>query len=1458
MSPWVSEGLAKRPLRDVLIKHLVNLCRIFSPSGYELGVIEYCLPILKESGFDVNVSPEGNIYAVRGKTESGKYILLNAHTDTVQGNDDAAIMVHPDVVQYDPFWNIIWGHGHMVGGDDKCGIGIVLALAEATDTPMKVLLTVREESGCTGVDAVPKEFYKDATFCFTLDRRNCCDLIETYSGRKLAPKGLVDLILTIAKESKVSMTVADGSFADTHAISEHVPAVNMSVGYYNAHSSYDFIRVNETYDTLMILRRCFERQNEFETEWARTPVNWRPAVFPLVKRVYYDNYGFYGSLYGATGDVANDWEYKDRVNYSLDRYKKIDTKKSRKQAETEIKEEKEEKKEEEKKEEVVSPQRYSIAELIAKDDKEPVLRDPFGSTYGDLIWAERYNAAWEAQTAYPRVKIEKKWQAATYVPIGDAYPKSKARKYPEIIPSSVLIPDEGGRLIEIVSILLRTYPTYIAPSSNRVIHSMIITIGPPDNSDMLSGILGWMKMESTPPDPSRPPMWLPMLPDAGTVYEISMIYEEHPDTDLGYKIASLAADVATRIEDTKERSGRYQYRELSSAAYNSMIDMMAFADRMTTWFKSISKPGMLFEASATKQPRVDGWNSIGSVSIFRVFPPGPELFAAGALAVGAVREFEEEFFVYGDYKSLMVLKNLYYKKLDDQFDSMMDSLIKGEIADIESGKSVLLPVAPLKKPVGEPIAAIAESSLTIDDIEEIATLLTFSYSPETRKKGFPWRLREAARTFRLDPVAAGEFLRILAHIGTFTLNKPDGTHVTTVRYNLTYHGGQNFKNKTPNLIQPLMPIGSSSETPKGGVATSYTYHDTLGSVLDVYNDLGISSYDWVIASDRPWTGMKSEQSIADEAASDRVEAVIAEVEELAADAVDKLFEEWARMMEASEGVETDTPGTIQAAPSASDYSFAMPFFREDGTEMISSRDFANFAKKHKSVRLTSEEISLLTAGISNYADLLKTSGAQDMVSTDPKDRQEVEIIAYHINPSAEHIASIGVVDPQTKEYIDGWSVTPTLGGLATMYFRSNRIAYESAKVGLVVNYFNTIAFYVVLRVKHNVAITYDHEKQEFSPPLPVFEVPRKKKKTKAEKKAEKKARKEEKRLATRGGGVSVERVGGKVHDLGKLLILQGNIHEIFEVVNRDYRKQYQNQLNMKSKISTSANTADVVVEIQPPTGYPVDVVVSTLDRDGVPFSIPVCMIRVGGMEVGCNVKGLERALRGVLDITFPFVPEPKKRVKVDGRVVSETPPKMMIGAESPPSRALEDPEIKMALHEYLMDLTVFLSEGYPGPEPGDVHEIKSSMGNYLSLVTHYTNINKVDVGDHIGDLIQKDAFGHAVFTTSLYLSEGSLRSLLGILNTSNIKKMTNVPMTRLSAILVDAEKLGKVMVEYESRKTPAEGRAAEEFKSFKKEKKEKREKTYRFDSEAYKDTDRGRGSFPKRRRGATEHEYSPP
>ena len=100
-------------------------------------------------------------------------------------------------------------------------------------------------------------------------------LISEYCGRTCAPKEFVSQFIAMAERTVgVKFVDVDGSYADTYTICEFAPCVNLSAGYYNAHTSDDFVDMGELYNIMLVVKASIENVWELVAAVNRAPVNW--------------------------------------------------------------------------------------------------------------------------------------------------------------------------------------------------------------------------------------------------------------------------------------------------------------------------------------------------------------------------------------------------------------------------------------------------------------------------------------------------------------------------------------------------------------------------------------------------------------------------------------------------------------------------------------------------------------------------------------------------------------------------------------------------------------------------------------------------------------------------------------------------------------------------------------------------------------------------------------------------------------------------------------------------------------------------------------------------------------------------------------------------------------------------------------------------------------------------------
>lgn len=176
-------------------------------------------------------------------------VLLVAHMDTVHRS-------LPTVIRKDD-GKISSPQG--IGGDDRCGIFIIMNIIK--DIHCSVVLCEDEEIGGVGARKFTKsQFINElgVNYIIEFDRAHATDAVF-YSCDN---KDFTDFVTDIT-----GFKVAQGSFSDISVIAPaaKIAAVNLSCGYYNAHSTSEYVVYDEMMDTIAAAKELIQTEcDKFE------------------------------------------------------------------------------------------------------------------------------------------------------------------------------------------------------------------------------------------------------------------------------------------------------------------------------------------------------------------------------------------------------------------------------------------------------------------------------------------------------------------------------------------------------------------------------------------------------------------------------------------------------------------------------------------------------------------------------------------------------------------------------------------------------------------------------------------------------------------------------------------------------------------------------------------------------------------------------------------------------------------------------------------------------------------------------------------------------------------------------------------------------------------------------------------------------------------------------------------
>lgn len=190
----------------------------------------FCSDYLKYKGYEV-ITKKGYLYA-----EGNIPVMLIAHLDTVHKETVKEVYISN-------MGNISSPQG--IGGDDRCGVYTILKLIIDTELKPYVLFAEDEEIGCVGSEKFRKDMNKyniNVNFLIEIDRRGNNDAVYYECGNPDFENFI----------SSYGFKTDFGSFSDIAVIAPAlgVAAVNLSSGYYNAHTTEEIINLPDLDNTI--------------------------------------------------------------------------------------------------------------------------------------------------------------------------------------------------------------------------------------------------------------------------------------------------------------------------------------------------------------------------------------------------------------------------------------------------------------------------------------------------------------------------------------------------------------------------------------------------------------------------------------------------------------------------------------------------------------------------------------------------------------------------------------------------------------------------------------------------------------------------------------------------------------------------------------------------------------------------------------------------------------------------------------------------------------------------------------------------------------------------------------------------------------------------------------------------------------------------------------------------------
>lgn len=261
---------------------LKKLYKIHSPSAKEDKLADYVAELLTECGIPFNRGPQGEIYSITKGLP-----LIAAHMDQVQTTPCTCTIQNK---------NFIYGMGgHRqagLGADDKNGVWIALNLIKEFGTGINFLFSTMEEVG-----GMTNGFLKDIgetitnsiPYCVVFDRKGSSDIIGVLN--EYCEQDFQDAVAEHG--ARFGYKSAMGIWSDCDHISNYIPCVNLSCGYYAPHTDYEYTNVNELINALDFgihlfsklrstwFKRVQKQKPDFRSliTYSKKDKDWEPAEY---------------------------------------------------------------------------------------------------------------------------------------------------------------------------------------------------------------------------------------------------------------------------------------------------------------------------------------------------------------------------------------------------------------------------------------------------------------------------------------------------------------------------------------------------------------------------------------------------------------------------------------------------------------------------------------------------------------------------------------------------------------------------------------------------------------------------------------------------------------------------------------------------------------------------------------------------------------------------------------------------------------------------------------------------------------------------------------------------------------------------------------------------------------------------------------------------------------------------
>lgn len=239
---------------------------------------------LKTAGYKEIINRDGFLYA-RGDIP----YLLTAHMDTVH-----KVTCKDYKVEYFKNKTKIWSKDG-IGGDDRCGVYMILDIIN--EFKPSILFCEDEEIGGIGSRKFCASKFidelKDMNYLIELDRANSNDAVFYDCDNEEFTQFILD---------NTGYKEAFGSYSDISELSPEckIASVNLSCGYYNAHTNAEHVIIEEMERTIEVVKKLLAIEDCEQFEYIEKALPSYYGYYGYARNYNYDydygyNYGYYGT-----------------------------------------------------------------------------------------------------------------------------------------------------------------------------------------------------------------------------------------------------------------------------------------------------------------------------------------------------------------------------------------------------------------------------------------------------------------------------------------------------------------------------------------------------------------------------------------------------------------------------------------------------------------------------------------------------------------------------------------------------------------------------------------------------------------------------------------------------------------------------------------------------------------------------------------------------------------------------------------------------------------------------------------------------------------------------------------------------------------------------------------------------------------------------------------------------------